>query len=290
MGWPTLSETGSTERRARRSAMITSLLRPPSFRSTSISEECTPSACSSSSARPVRRPTAFTSGTSSMSFSAMRPTRFDSASEMPGLNSMLMVKVPSLKGGRNARGSSAAPPAAATTATAGERQQQLLAREGALQQRPVGALERAHEPAFALLEPLQARQHVVGHHRGERDGDHEAGQDGDDVGLAERREQTAFDAGERKQRHEHQHDDERGVDDARAHLVGGGDHDIEDGARVALLAVLAQAAEDVLDIDDGIVDELADGDREAAERHGVDGQPHQMKDDGGRQDRDREWR
>ena len=31
-------------------------------------------------------------------------------SDMPGLKSMLMVKVPSLKGGRNARGSSAAAP------------------------------------------------------------------------------------------------------------------------------------------------------------------------------------
>jgi hypothetical protein len=41
---------------ARRSAMIASLPRVSSFRSTSISEEWTPSACSSSSARP-RAPT-----------------------------------------------------------------------------------------------------------------------------------------------------------------------------------------------------------------------------------------
>ena len=48
--------------------------------------QCTPSACSSSSARPVRRPTTSTSGTSMMRRSAIRPTRLDSASEMPGLN------------------------------------------------------------------------------------------------------------------------------------------------------------------------------------------------------------
>ena len=156
------------------------------------------------------------------SFSAIRPTRFDSASEMPGLNSMLIVKVPSLKGGRNARGSSAAPIAASDHGDRDQRQQQPLPVESALEQRAVGALERAHQPAFALVEPLQARQHVVGHHRRQRDGDHEAGQDRDDVGLAERRKQAPLDAGERKQRHEHQHDDERGVDDARAHLVGGG--------------------------------------------------------------------
>ena len=50
------------------------------------------------------------------------------------------------------------------------------------------------------------------------------------------------------------------------------DHDIEDRARIAERAVFAQAAEDVLDIDDGIIDEFADGDGEAAERHRVDGQ------------------
>jgi hypothetical protein len=50
--------------------------------------------------------------------SAMRPTRVDSASEIPGLKTRLMVKVPSLKGGRNARGSADAATAAASTATA----------------------------------------------------------------------------------------------------------------------------------------------------------------------------
>ena len=48
-------------------------------------------------------------GTSRMSRSAIRPTRFDSARTTPGLNSMLIVKVPSLKGGRKARGSKNAP-------------------------------------------------------------------------------------------------------------------------------------------------------------------------------------
>ena len=58
IGWPTLIETGSTASRARISATISAFGRDAGLRSTSISEECTPSACSSSSARPVRRPTA----------------------------------------------------------------------------------------------------------------------------------------------------------------------------------------------------------------------------------------
>ena len=118
IGWPTLTAAGSMARRDRMSVTTSSLLRLDRFRSTSISAECTPSACSSSSARPVRRPTVFTSGTCSSSRSARRPTRLDSASEMPGRSSIEIVKVPSLKGGRNERGSSAALKAATATAHA----------------------------------------------------------------------------------------------------------------------------------------------------------------------------
>src|SRR4029453_3111370 len=51
--------------------------------------------------------------------SAMSPTRLDSASDIPGRSSIEMVSVPSLKGGRNERGSSEAlKPAVATANTA----------------------------------------------------------------------------------------------------------------------------------------------------------------------------
>ena len=51
--------------------------------------------------------------------------------------------------------------------------------------------------------------------------------------------------------------------------------------------VLAQSPEHVLDIDDRIVDELADGDGEAAQGHGVDAQAEQMEHDHRDQDGDR---
>ena len=63
IGWPTLTEAGSTASRERISASISSRERDDGLRSTSISLKWTPSACSSSSARPVRRPTDATSGT-----------------------------------------------------------------------------------------------------------------------------------------------------------------------------------------------------------------------------------
>ena len=61
--------------------------------------------------------------------------------------------------------------------------------------RLVYALQAPHKRALVLVETLQTRQQVVGHHRRQRDGDDEARQDRDDVGLTERREQAALDAG-----------------------------------------------------------------------------------------------
>jgi hypothetical protein len=61
--------------RLRMSALISSMLRVSSavgLRPTSSSLTCTPSACSSSSARPLRRPTCVTSGTCLTSTSAWR--------------------------------------------------------------------------------------------------------------------------------------------------------------------------------------------------------------------------
>ena len=55
-------------------------------------------------------------------------------------------------------------------------------------------------------------------------------------------------------------------------------------------AVLLQPAQDVLDVDDGVVDQLADGDGQAAQRHGVDRQAEGLEDQHGDQDRERDGR
>ncbi len=81
----------------------------------------------------------------------------------------------------------------------------------------------------------------------------------------------------REQRQEHEHDDGGGVEDARAHLDGGRRHDLLDryaGRGPPRGAMQAEAAIDVLDVDHGIVHQRTDGDGEAAERHGVERQPH----------------
>ena len=105
-----------------------------------------------------------------------------------------MLKVPSLKGGRNERGSVKAAAAAPITSSERDAEDQRGIVIGARERRAVAALEHAHQPALMLSEAFQARQHVIGHDRRQRDRDHEARQDRDDVGHAERREQPALDA------------------------------------------------------------------------------------------------
>ena len=72
-----------------------------------------------------------------------------------------------------------------------------------------------------MVQSAHARQEIGAQDRRHRDRGHEARQNRDDVGDAERREQAALDPGEREQRHEHENDDGRGIDDAGAHLLRG---------------------------------------------------------------------
>ena len=73
----------------------------------------------------------------------------------------------------------------------------------------------------------------------------------------------------------------------RTSLDAGDDH-VEHGRGLPVLPVLAQPAEDVLDVDDRVVDQLADGDGQAAERHRVDRQAEQREHDRRDQDRERD--
>ena len=118
MGCPIAVDAGSTESWARMSVMIASLSRFDRLRSISISVECTPSACSSNSARPVRRPTCTTSGTWAISFSANVPILLASASDVPGLKRSDKTSDPSLNAGKNARGKNGMHAAEISTATA----------------------------------------------------------------------------------------------------------------------------------------------------------------------------
>src|SRR5215831_4238384 len=54
---------------------------------------------------------------------------------------------------------------------------------------------------------------------------------------------------------------------------------MEGRVRIRQAAVFAQAAINIFDVDDGIVDHLADGDGEATERHRVEAEAHLLRSD-----------
>ena len=94
---------GRTESFSRTSSVSACLLLPFSSKGHSNSEQFTPNACSSSSARPVLRPTVIISGILMRISSAWSPSLSDSSSDIPGTELMAMVKDPSLKAGRKLR-------------------------------------------------------------------------------------------------------------------------------------------------------------------------------------------
>ena len=114
-----------------------------------------------------------------------------------------------------------------------------------------------------------AREEVGGHH-------------GEGDGHGERGEEVLGRAGEQDDRDEDDADGERGDEGGRGDLLGG----VEDGADERLL--LGHVAVGVFDFDGGVVDEDADGEREAAEGHDVDGLAEGGEDDerGGDGERD----
>ena len=155
----------------------------------------------------------------------------------------------------------------------GRGQQRAAALHRPVQRRPVGTLERAHQPAVAaFVAAADLAQQEPAHHRRHGQRGHQRRQGRDDVRDAERAEEPPFEALQEQQRHEDHHDDGGREHDRAADLVAGRVGDRQHAA--ALLGrqrgVLAEPPEDVLDVDDRVVDELPDRDGEAAEGHHVD--------------------
>ncbi|MNS82836.1 hypothetical protein D3C72_1165930 [compost metagenome] len=149
----------------------------------------------------------------------------------------------------------------------------LGVRQRGTQNRAVARLQLANHPAFVLrvLDTLLAEQ-VIARHRCDGERDDERGEDRHEVGEAQRLQQPALDAREEEERQEDQHDDERREEDRPAHLAAGVVDDFQDRQPLVFGPgpVLAQPAVHVLHVDDGVIHQRADRDRQATERHGVD--------------------
>ncbi len=159
--------------------------------------------------------------------------------------------------------------------------------DNAAEQLPVAGFRPAHHRRLAQAEVAAGQeQHRQRRDRGQRDD--QRGQHRERIGDPERREQPSR---QPRQYQDRQHDEqhrEGGVDDGAANFEAGVEHHRRDRARRREIAVLAQAADDVLDIDDSVVDHHADRDRQAAQRHRVERHAETLQDDDRRQQRQRD--
>ena len=129
------------------------------------------------------------------------------------------------------------------------------------QPRPAG--DEPETPAVAGLQPaLEPRFRRLAHalveeqkrqRRRERQRHQQRGQDGEDVAQGQRGKETALQPGQREHRQEDQDHDERGIDDRAPHFERRPEHHVENGARLRERLVLAEPAEDVLHVNDGII-------------------------------------
>ena len=142
-----------------------------------------------------------------------------------------------------------------------------------------GPAADAFQPgAMDLFQPAQIggfRVQLGAREQGEtergRDGErHEQrGHDGENEGEAKRREELALQTAHQQHRQEDECDDEGGVHDGAPHFQRGFEHHGEERTRLRQREIFAQAAQDVFDVNDGIVHDHADGYGEAAKGHGV---------------------
>jgi hypothetical protein len=213
----------------------------------------------------------------------------DSSSAVPAKVTTEMVSAPSLNSGRKVRPARSAAMAGGGDGGGRERDEQRPAVQRAAEQGVVAGAQPAHGRGFeAAAHRAAGRAAARTEHRGDGERDGERGGERDDVGEAERREQAAFDAVQEEQRREDEHDDERGEDDRSADLAARLEDDGDDAPRAFGGEPFAQAAHDVFDVDDRVVDERADRDRHAAEGHGVERGAERVEHEHGDDERERD--
>ena len=172
---------------------------------------------------------------------------------------------------------------------AGRRQHRARAPQGAGQQPRVAAPHGGGQGRLAGRRRA-AGQQIEAEHRRQRQGHQQRRRQRDEVHQPQGLQQPPLDAGQKEDGQHHQPHDQGGEDDGRADLAARFVHDAEPRAalRGGAARVLAQAPADVLDVDDGVVDQRAHGDGHAPEGHAVDGQPQRAQPDHRGQQRQRD--
>ena len=128
----------------------------------------------------------------------------------------------------------------------------------------------AHDEAVALVLFGNGAHEVGRHHRRDEARDEQRDQHGDGDGQAELAEVLPGDAAHERDGREDGDDGQRDGDDGEADLVGG-----LDGGAIGRFAG-AHVAHDVLDLDDGVVDEDAGDERDAEQADEVEREAEQL--------------
>ena len=136
-----------------------------------------------------------------------------------------------------------------------------------------------HPRRIAVLLALVALEHIGAHQRREGSRHYQREEDTDAGGDGEALEELPHDARHESRRCEHGQQGRRGRDNRQTDLIGR-----LDSCRIGRLAV-AYVADNVLDLDDGVIDQNADGQRQRQQGHDVQRLAGQVHDPEGRNQR-----
>ena len=152
----------------------------------------------------------------------------------------------------------------------------------------------SQQPVIAVLQPPDERRRAVldgrlaeennGQRRSDGQRDRDRGDDRQHIRNSQRREEGARQALHEEDGSHHEQDDQRRVEHGSAHLERRVTDDRERRLIAAFRPALPKPHPDVLDDDDGIVDDDSDGDHEPREHHRIErGAPQAQHDAGGQQ-------
>ena len=155
------------------------------------------------------------------------------------------------------------------------------------QQTGVAPLQATDDGRLASLD-RRLPQHDQAQRRRHGQRHHQRGEDGQRVGQRQRLEERPGQPLQEQHRHGRRDDDQRRVDDRAPDLERGVEDHLRRRHATARQPVLSQPSDDVLDVDDGVVHERAQGDDQPRERHRVDRLVLRVEHEQGRRDRQRD--
>ncbi len=130
---------------------------------------------------------------------------------------------------------------------------------------------------IAVSQQERAHRRSCRHRHEQRSGHRE------NEGERQRPHEMALDAGGKQLRQEHRDHDQGCVDDRSPHFERRFSNDVQPRQRARRQCIRAHAPQNVLDADDGVIHQYAEGDGEASQGHGVQRLPHAVKHEHGRE-------